>query len=58
MKFLNPTTKGIYFLETVKFLAKYSLVLSTHLSDIRIYKKMTTTYLSPTIQNELILLLS
>ena len=46
------------FLETVKLLAKYSPVLSKHLSDIRISKKMTTTYLSPTIQNELVLLLS
>ncbi|XP_076806254.1 zinc finger MYM-type protein 1-like [Clavelina lepadiformis] len=46
------------FLETVKLLAKYSPVLSKHLSDIRISKKMTSTYLSPTIQNELILLLS
>ena len=46
------------FLETVKLLAKYSPVLSKHLSDIRISKKMTTTYLSPTIQNKLVLLLS
>ena len=46
------------FLETVKLLAKYSPVLSKHLSGIRISKKMTTTYLSPTIQNELVLLLS
>ena len=46
------------FLETVKLLAKYSPVLSKHLSDIRISKKMTTTYPSPTIQNEFVLLLS
>ena len=46
------------FLESVKLLAKYSPVLNKHLSDIRISKKMTTTYLSPTIQNELVLLLS
>ena len=46
------------FLETVKLLAKYSPVFSRHLSDIRISKKMTTIYLSPTIQNELVLLLS
>ena len=46
------------FLETVKFQAKYSPVLSKHLSDIRISIKMTTTYLFPTIQNELVLLLS
>ena len=46
------------FLETVKLLAKYSPVLSKHLADTRTSKKMTTTYLSPTIQNELILLLS
>ena len=46
------------FLETVKLLAKYGPVLSKHISDIRISKKMTTTYLSPTIQNELVLLLS
>ena len=46
------------FSETVKLLAKYSPILSRHLSDIRISKKMTTTYLSPTIQNELVLLLS
>ena len=42
----------------MKLLAKHSPVLSKHLSDIRISKKMTTTYLSPTIQNELVLLLS
>ena len=46
------------FLETVKHLAKYSPVISKHFSDIRISKKMITTYLSPTIQNELVLLLS
>ena len=46
------------FVETVKLLAKYSPVLSKHLSDICISKKMTTTYLSPTIQNGLALLLS
>ena len=46
------------FLENVKLLEKYSPVLSKHFSDIRISKKMTTTYLSPTIQNELVLLLS
>ena len=44
------------FLETVKLLAKYSPVLSKHLADTRTSKKMTTAYLSPTIQNELILL--
>ena len=42
------------FLQTVKLLAKYSPVLSKHLADTRTSKKMTTTYLSPT----LILLLS
>ena len=46
------------FLETVKLLAKYSPVPSKHLYDVRISKKMTTTYLSPTIQNELVLFLS
>ena len=46
------------FLETVKLLAKYSPVLSKHLSDISISKKMTTTYLSPTIQSKRVLLLS
>ena len=46
------------FLETVKLLVKYSLVLSKHLTDTRTSKKMITTYLSPTNQNELILLLS
>ena len=46
------------FLETVKLLAKYSPILSNHLSDIRISKKMTTTYLSPTIRNEFALLFS
>ena len=46
------------FLETVKFLVTYSPVLSKHLCDIRTSKKMTTTYLSPTIPNELVLLLS
>ena len=47
------------FLETVKLLANivpYSP--NTLLIDTRTSKKMTTTYLSPTIQNELILLLS
>ena len=34
------------FLERVKVLAKCSPVLSKHFSDIRISKKMTTTYLS------------
>ena len=37
------------FLETIKLLAKYSPILNKHLSDIRISKKMTTTYFSPTI---------
>ena len=47
------------FLETVKLLENivpYSP--NTLLIDTRTSKKMTTTYLSPTIQNELILLLS
>ena len=42
----------------MKLLAKYSPVLSKQLADTRTSKKMTTTYLSPTIQNELILLVS
>ena len=42
----------------MKLLAKYSAVLSKQLADTRTSKKMTTTYLSPTIRNELILLLS
>ena len=46
------------FLGTVKPLAKYSPVLSKHVSDICISKKRTTTYFSPTIQNKLVLLLS
>ena len=46
------------FLETAKLLAKYSPILSKYLSDICISKKMTTTYLSPTIQNELVLFLN
>ena len=42
----------------MKLLSKYSPVISKHLSNFRISDKMTTTNLSPTIQNKLVLLLS
>jgi len=45
------------FLETVKLLAKYNPALNKNLPDIQHSKKTVTAHLSPTIQNELILLL-
>ena len=42
------------FLETLKLLAKYNAVVKEHLSVIQLSIKGMTTYLSPTIQNELI----
>jgi len=44
------------FLDKVKLQAKYNAALSKHLSDIQLSKRTVTTYLSLTIQNELILL--
>ena len=44
-------------LETLKLLAKYSTVIKEHISGTKLFKKGMTTYLSPTIQNELIELL-
>jgi len=45
------------FLETVKLIAKYNLVMNDHLSHMQVSKKRMSTYLSPTIQNQLIELL-
>ena len=45
------------FLKTLKLLAKYNAVTKKHLSVIQLFSKGMTTYLSPTIQNELIELL-
>ena len=45
------------FLETLKFFVKYHAVIKEHLSVIQLPSKGVTTYLSPTIQNELIELL-
>ena len=42
------------FLETLKLLAKYNAVIKEHLSVIQLSSKGMTTYLSPTIQKELI----
>ena len=42
------------FLETLKLLAKYNAVIKERLSVIQLSSKGMTTYLSPTIQNELI----
>ena len=52
----NSTNQG-NFLETLKLIAKYNPVINEHLSATRLSKKVMTTYLSPTIQNELIELL-
>jgi len=41
----------------VKLLAKYNPALNKNLPDIQHSKKTVTAHLSPTIQNELILLL-
>ena len=45
------------FLETLKFFVKYNAVIKEHFSVIQLSSKGVTTYLSPTIQNELIELL-
>ena len=45
------------FLETLYLLAKYSTVIKEHIFGTKLSKKGMTTYLSPTIQNELIELL-
>ena len=45
------------FRETLKLLANYSTVISEHFANIELGRKGMTTYLSPTIQNELIELL-
>ena len=45
------------FLETLKLLTKYNAVIKEHLSVIQLSSKGMTTYVSPTIQNELIDLL-
>jgi len=42
------------FLETVKLIAEYNSVMNELLSDIKESKKRTSTYLSPTIQYQLI----
>ena len=44
------------FLETLKLLAKYSTVIKEHISGTKLSEKGMTSYLSPTIQNELIAL--
>ena len=41
-------------LKTLKLLAKYNAVIKEHLSVIQLSSKGMTTYLLPTIQNELI----
>ena len=45
------------FLETLKLLANYSTVINEYIFGIQLSKKGMTTYLLPTIQNELIELL-
>ena len=45
------------FLKTFKLLAKYNAMIKEHLSVIQLSSKGMTTYLLPTIQNELIELL-
>ena len=45
------------FLETLKLLTKYNAVIKEYISIIQLSSKCMTTYLSPTIQNELIELL-
>ena len=45
------------FLETLKLLSNYSTVINEHIFGTHLSKKVKTTYLSPTIQNELIELL-
>ena len=41
-------------LDAVKLIAKYHPVMIEHLSDIQALTKRMPTYLSPTIQNQLI----
>ena len=45
------------FLKTLKLFANYSTVINEHIFGTQLSKKDMTTYLSPTIQNELIELL-
>ena len=45
------------FLKTLKLLTNYSTVINEHIFGTQLSKKDMTTYLSPTIQNELIELL-
>ena len=52
----NSRNQGNFF-ETLKLLAKYNAVIKEHLSVIQLSSKSMTTYLPPTIQNELIELL-
>ena len=52
----NSKNQGNFF-ETLKLLAKYNAVIKEHLSVIQLSSKAMTTYLLPTIQNELIELL-
>jgi len=42
------------FLETVKLIAEYNSVMNEHVSDIQVSKKHMSTYLSPTMQYQLI----
>jgi len=38
----------------VKLIAEYNPAMNEHLSDIQILKNLISTYLSPTVQNQLI----
>ena len=53
----NSRNQGNFY-KTLKFIAKYNAVIKKHLSVIQLSSKGMTTYLSPTIQNELIELLA
>ena len=46
------------FLELIKFVSKFDIVLHDHIEKIKNSKRILTSYLSPQIQNELIGLLS
>ena len=50
----DDSTKQGNFIETLKLIAEYNPVMNEHLSDIQVSKKRMLTYLSPTIQNQLI----
>ena len=52
----NSRNQGNFF-KTLKLLAKYNAVIKEHFSVIQLSSKGMTTYLSPTIQIELIELL-